>query len=44
MIGKQYDDDQTRSPRARFFVREAMAWRSIGHGVDLFTPPKSLHV
>jgi outer membrane receptor protein involved in Fe transport len=42
MIGKQFDDDQNMFPLGRFFVLDAMAWRSIGHGVDLFTAAENL--
>jgi outer membrane receptor protein involved in Fe transport len=42
MVGKQYDDDQNMFPLGRFFVLDAMAWRSIGHGVELFTAAENL--
>ena len=42
MVGKQYDDDQNMFPLGRFFVLDAMAWRTIGHGVDLFTAAENL--
>jgi outer membrane receptor protein involved in Fe transport len=42
MVGKQFDDDQNMFPLGRFFVLDAMAWRSIGHGVDLFTAAENL--
>lgn len=42
MVGKQFDDDQNIFPLGRFFVLDAMAWRSIGAGVDLFTAAENL--
>ncbi|MGB9243119.1 MAG: TonB-dependent receptor [Candidatus Acidiferrales bacterium] len=42
MVGKQYDDDQNMFPLGRFFVLDAMAWRTIGHGVELFTAAENL--
>ena len=42
MVGKQFDDDQNVFPLGRFFVLDAMAWRTIGHGVDLFTAAENL--
>jgi len=42
MIGNQYDDDHTTFALGRCFALEAMAWRSIGHGVDLFTAAENL--
>lgn len=42
MVGKQYDDDQNMFPLGRFFVLDAMAWRTIGRGVDLFTAAENL--
>jgi outer membrane receptor protein involved in Fe transport len=42
MVGKQYDDDQNMFPLGRFFVLDAMAWRSIGHGIELFTTAENL--
>jgi len=42
MVGKQYDDDQNMFPLGRFFVLDAMAWRSIGAGVELFTAVENL--
>jgi outer membrane receptor protein involved in Fe transport len=42
MVGKQFDDDQNMFPLGRFFVLDAMAWRSIGHGVNLFTAAENL--
>ena len=42
MVGKQFDDDQNMFPLGRFFVLDAMAWRSIGHGVELFTAAENL--
>ena len=42
MVGKQFDDDQNMFPLGRFFVLDAMAWRTIGHGVDLFTAAENL--
>ena len=42
MVGKQFDDDQNMFPLGRYFVLDAMAWRSIGKGVDLFTAAENL--
>jgi outer membrane receptor protein involved in Fe transport len=42
MVGKQFDDDQNMFPLGRFFVLDAMAWRSIGAGVELFTAAENL--
>jgi iron complex outermembrane receptor protein len=42
MVGKQFDDDQNMFPLGRFFVLDAMAWRSIGKGVELFTAAENL--
>jgi len=42
MVGKQFDDDQNIFPLGRFFVLDAMAWRSIGYGVELFTAAENL--
>jgi outer membrane receptor protein involved in Fe transport len=36
MVGKQFDDDQNQFPMGRFFVLDAMAWRDIGRGAELF--------
>ena len=42
MAGKQYDDDQNMFPLGRYFVLDAMAWRSIGRGIELFTAAENL--
>jgi outer membrane receptor protein involved in Fe transport len=42
MVGKQFDDDQNIFPLGRYFVLDAMAWRSIGKGVELFTAAENL--
>lgn len=42
MVGKQFDDDQNVFPLGRFFVLDAMAWRSVGAGVELFTAAENL--
>jgi outer membrane receptor protein involved in Fe transport len=42
MVGKQFDDDQNMFPLGRFFVLDAMAWRSIGAGIELFTAAENL--
>ena len=42
MVGKQFDDDQNMFPLGRFFVLDAMAWRSIGRGLELFTAAENL--
>jgi outer membrane receptor protein involved in Fe transport len=42
MVGKQFDDDQNQFPLGRFFVLDAMAWRSIGQGIELFTAAENL--
>ena len=42
MVGQQFDDDQNLFPLGRFFVLDAMVWRSVGHGVELFTAAENL--
>lgn len=42
MVGKQFDDDQNLFPLGRFFILDAMAWRSIGAGIELFTAAENL--
>jgi len=42
MVGKQFDDDQNQFPLGRFFVLDAMAWRGIGRGVELFFAGENL--
>ena len=42
MVGKQFDDDQNMFPLGRYCVLDAMAWRSIGKGVELFTAAENL--
>jgi outer membrane receptor protein involved in Fe transport len=42
MVGKQFDDDQNMFPLGRFFTLDAMAWRSVGAGFELFTAVENL--
>lgn len=42
MVGKQYDDDQNMFPLGRYFVLDAMAWRSIRAGFDVFAAAENL--
>ena len=42
MVGKQFDDDQNKFPLGRFFTLDAMAWRSVGAGFELFTAVENL--
>jgi outer membrane receptor protein involved in Fe transport len=42
MVGKQFDDDQNQFPMGRFFVLDAMVWRGIGRGVELFFAGENL--
>ena len=42
MVGLQFDDDQNQFPLDRFFVLDAMAWRGIGRGVELFVAAENL--
>ena len=42
MIGKQFDDDQNEFPLGRFFTLDAMASRTVGHGVELFSAIENL--
>ncbi len=42
MVGKQYDDDLNTFPLGRYFVLDAMAWRSIRAGFEVFTAAENL--
>ena len=42
MSGMQFDDDQNQYPLGRFFVLDAMAWRGIGRGAELFVAGENL--
>lgn len=42
MVGKQFDDDQNQFPLGRFFVLDAMAWRRIGRGTEIFVAAENL--
>lgn len=42
MVGTQFDDDQNQFPLGRFFVLDAIAWRAIGGGVELFVAGENL--
>jgi outer membrane receptor protein involved in Fe transport len=42
LVGKQFDDDQNQFPLGRFFVLDAMAWRGIGHGAQIFFAGENL--
>ncbi|MGH9683327.1 MAG: TonB-dependent receptor [Candidatus Acidiferrales bacterium] len=42
MIGKQFDDDQNQFQLGRFFTLDAMASRTLGHGVELFGAAENL--
>ena len=42
MVGKQFDDDLNTFPMGRYFVLDASASRSIGHGVELFAAVENL--
>jgi outer membrane receptor protein involved in Fe transport len=42
MSGTQFDDDQNQYPLGRFFVLDAMAWREIGRGAELFVAGENL--
>ena len=42
MVGKQFDDDQNMFPLGRYFVLDAMAWRSFGLGIELFAAVENL--
>ncbi len=42
MVGKQFDDDRNHFPLGRFFVLDAMAWRRIGRGAEIFAAAENL--
>jgi outer membrane receptor protein involved in Fe transport len=42
MVGKQFDDDLNSFPLGRFFVLDAEAARSIGHGMEIFGAVENL--
>jgi outer membrane receptor protein involved in Fe transport len=42
MVGKQFDDDLNSFPLGRFFVLDAEAARSIGHGMEVFGAVENL--
>jgi outer membrane receptor protein involved in Fe transport len=42
MVGRQFDDDQNQFALGRFFVLDALAWRGIGRGVELFLAGENL--
>jgi len=42
MVGKQFDDDQNHFPLGRFFVLDAMIWRGIGRGAEIFAAAENL--